>query len=167
MKRLYEAFGAELWAKRDNYTDLSTGGHHMPVEMERAVKIMRTRGRKVYVIPGGGLNPTGALGYVNRAFVLLAQANDASMVIDRVVYAAGSSGIQAWLVTGFSAMDSGVPVQGLGTCAPKPKQAQLVYNLACKTAERLGCHRLCPKRRIQRRTHRLPSLRRSRCFGRI
>ena len=50
--------------------------------------------------PVGGSNPTGALGYVNCAFELLAQANDRSLKIDRIVHATGSSGTQAGLVTG-------------------------------------------------------------------
>jgi len=120
-------------------TEKFPGGHDMPAEMERAAEKMRAKGHKVYVIPGGGSNPTGALGYVNCAFELLAEANDAGMVIDRVVHATGSSGTQAGLVTGFAAMNSGVPVLGIGTRAPQPKQEQMVYDLACKTAEKLGC----------------------------
>ncbi len=115
------------------------GGHDMVAEMEKAAEKMRAEGRKVYVIPGGGSNPTGALGYVNCAFELLAQANDSGLVIDRLVHATGSSGTQAGLVTGLCAMNSGIPVLGVGTRAPQPKQEQMVYDLACKTAEKLGC----------------------------
>ena len=93
----------------------------------------------MYTIPGGGSNATGALGYVNCAFELLSQANDAGLRMDRVVHATGSSGTQAGLVTGFCAMNSQVPVLGIGTRAPQPKQEQMVYDLACKTAEKLGC----------------------------
>ena len=119
-------------------TEKFPGGHDMPAEMERVAEKMRADGHKVYVIPGGGSNPTGALGYVNCAFELLAQANDAGLQIDRVVHATGSSGTQAGLVTGFCAMNSGVPVLGIGTRAPQPKQEQMVYDLACKTADKLG-----------------------------
>jgi len=120
-------------------TEKFPNGHDMPAEMERAAKKKRAEGHNVYVIPGGGSNPTGAMGYVNCAFELLAQANDAAIVIDRVVHATGSSGTQAGLVTGLTAMNSGVPVLGIGTRAPQPKQEQMVYDLACKTAEKLGC----------------------------
>ncbi|MCB1331155.1 MAG: pyridoxal-phosphate dependent enzyme, partial [Maritimibacter sp.] len=71
------------------------GGHDMAAEMERAAETKRAEGRKVYVIPGGGSNPTGALGYVGAAFELVSQANDRGLKIDRVVHPTGSSGTQA------------------------------------------------------------------------
>ena len=40
-------------------------------EMEAVADRLRAEGRKVYIIPGGGSNPTGALGYVNCAFELV------------------------------------------------------------------------------------------------
>ncbi|MEM6896924.1 MAG: D-cysteine desulfhydrase [Pseudomonadota bacterium] len=115
------------------------GGHDMAAEMERAAERHRAEGRKVYVIPGGGSNPTGALGYVNCAFELMGQANDRSLKIDHILHATGSSGTQAGLITGLSAMNAQVPLLGIGTRAPQPKQEQMVYDLACKTAEKLGC----------------------------
>lgn len=36
-------------------------------------------------------------------------------------------------------MNSLIPVLGIGTRAPQPKQEQMVYDLACRTAEKLGC----------------------------
>ncbi|MDP7150016.1 MAG: D-cysteine desulfhydrase [Paracoccaceae bacterium] len=120
-------------------TEKFPGGHNMVDEMEKAAQAKRAEGHKVYVIPGGGSNPTGALGYVNCAFELLGQANDRGLKIDRVVHATGSSGTQAGLVTGFCAMNSGVPVLGVGTRAAQPKQEQMVFDLACKTADKLGC----------------------------
>ena len=120
-------------------TEKFPGGTDMPAEMEKAAEAERAKGKKVYVIPGGGSNPTGALGYVNCAFELVGQANDRGLVIDRVVHATGSSGTQAGLVTGMKAINSGIPVLGIGTRAPQPKQEQMVYDLACRTAEKLGC----------------------------
>lgn len=120
-------------------TEKFPGGTDMVAEMEKAAEAVRAKGKKVYVIPGGGSNPTGALGYVNCAFELVGQANDRSLVIDRVVHATGSSGTQAGLVTGMKAINSGIPVLGIGTRAPQPKQEQMVYDLACRTAEKLGC----------------------------
>ncbi len=120
-------------------TQKFSGGHDMPGEMERAAEKKRAEGRNVYVIPGGGSNPTGALGYVNCAFELLSQANDAGLTIDRLVHATGSSGTQAGLVTGMCAMNAQIPVLGIGTRAPQAKQEQMVYDLACKTAEKIGC----------------------------
>ena len=120
-------------------TEKFPGGHDMPGEMEKAAEKKRAEGHKVYVIPGGGSNPTGALGYVNCAFELLNQVNTSGMKIDRLVHGTGSSGTQAGLVTGMWAMNAQIPMLGIGTRAPQPKQEQMVYDLACRTAEKLGC----------------------------
>ena len=113
--------------------------HNMVEEMNKAADKQRADGRNVYVIPGGGSNATGALGYVNCAFELLSQANDMNLKIDRVVHATGSSGTQAGLVTGLCAMNANIPLLGIGTRAPQAKQEQMVYDLALKTSEKLGC----------------------------
>jgi L-cysteate sulfo-lyase len=120
-------------------TEKFPGGHDMVAEMDRAAEVRRAQGRRVYVIPGGGSNPTGALGYVNCAFELLGQANDSALRIDRIVHATGSSGTQAGLVTGLCAMNANIPLLGVGTRAPRAKQEQMVFDLAVKTAEKLGC----------------------------
>ena len=99
----------------------------------------RADGKKVYTIPGGGSNATGALGYVNCAFELLAQVNSTGMKIDHIVTATGSAGTQAGLIVGLKAMNAQIPLLGIGVRAPKPKQEENVYALALKTAERLGC----------------------------
>ena len=111
----------------------------MHAEMEAVADKRRAGGEKIYTIPGGGSNPTGALGYVNCAFELLAQANERSLRLDHVVHATGSAGTQAGLVVGLKAMNANLPLLGIGVRAPKAKQEENVYNLALKTAEKLGC----------------------------
>ncbi|HSG54145.1 MAG TPA: pyridoxal-phosphate dependent enzyme, partial [Paracoccaceae bacterium] len=49
-------------------TEKRPGGGDMNAEMEAVADRYRAEGRKDYTIPGGGSNPTGALGYVNCAF---------------------------------------------------------------------------------------------------
>jgi len=111
----------------------------MNAVMLEVAERFRGEGRKPYPIPGGGSNPTGALGYVNAALELVHQANERSLRIDHIVHATGSSGTQAGLVTGLAALNCGVPLLGIGVRAPKPKQEENVYKLACATAEKLGC----------------------------
>ena len=120
-------------------TEKRAGGADMAAEMEAVAERLRTQGRKVYVIPGGGSNPTGALGYVNCAFELLGQANDRGLAIDHLVTATGSAGTHAGLVTGLKTMNAQIPLLGFGVRAPKDTQEQNVFNLATKTAEKLGC----------------------------
>lgn len=108
-------------------------------EVEKAASRLRAQGRRAYAIPGGGSNPTGALGYVNCAIELLNQANDMGLRIDHIVHATGSAGTQAGMVAGLAGMSSGVPLLGIGVRAPKQQQEENVFKLACATAEKLGC----------------------------
>jgi L-cysteate sulfo-lyase len=120
-------------------TEKRPGGGDMNAEMEEVAERFRAEGRKVYTIPGGGSNPTGALGYVNCAFEMLGQFNDRGLKVDHIVHATGSAGTQAGLITGLKAMNAQIPLLGIGVRAPKAKQEENVYNLACATAEKLGC----------------------------
>lgn len=120
-------------------TSRRAGGVDMAAEMELLADQQRAEGRKPYVIPGGGSNPTGALGYVNCAFELVGQANDRGLQIDHIVTATGSAGTQAGLITGLKALNAGIPLLGIGVRAPKEKQEENVFALAQRTAEKLGC----------------------------
>lgn len=119
-------------------TEKFDGGLDMNAEMEKVADKFRAQGRKVYTIPGGGSNTTGALGYVNCAFELVGQANDRGLVIDHLVHATGSAGTQAGLVAGLRAMNAGVPLLGVGVRAPKEKQEENVFKLAQATAQKIG-----------------------------
>jgi len=114
-------------------------GLDMNAEMEAVAEKFRAEGRTVYTIPGGGSNPTGALGYANAAMELVTQANAMDLRIDRIVHATGSAGTQAGLIVGLKAINANIPLLGIGVRAPKPKQEENVFNLAVKTAEKLGC----------------------------
>lgn len=108
-------------------------------EMIKVAERMKTEGRKPYAIPGGGSNPTGAIGYVNAAIELMTQASDIGLRIDHIVHATGSAGTQAGLVAGLCGINAGVPLLGIGVRAPKEKQEENVYKLALATAEKCGC----------------------------
>jgi L-cysteate sulfo-lyase len=114
------------------------GGADMAAEMEAVAERLRGEGRRPYVIPGGGSNPVGALGYVTAALELVAQAAETGLRIDHVVHATGSAGTQAGLVTGLVALNSGIPVLGIGVRAAREKQEANVLALAERTAEHLG-----------------------------
>ncbi len=113
-------------------------GTDMNGAMQEVAKEIRQKGGHPYVIPGGGSNSIGALGYVNCALEIVAQANEQQLVVDRVVHATGSAGTQAGLVAGFEAMNSGIEVLGIGVRAPREPQENNVFKLACETAHLLG-----------------------------
>ncbi|WP_343117189.1 D-cysteine desulfhydrase [Ostreiculturibacter nitratireducens] len=114
-------------------------GLDMNAELEKVAQRFRDEGRNAYAIPGGGSNPTGALGYALCALELLNQLTETGLAVDHIVHATGSAGTQAGLVTGLCALNAQIPVLGIGVRAPKPKQEENVFNLACATAEKLGC----------------------------
>jgi L-cysteate sulfo-lyase len=110
----------------------------MNAEMELLAQQLRDDGKKPYIIPGGGSNEIGALGYVNAAFEMTHQANESLLRIDHLVHATGSAGTQAGLVVGMQAMNSGIPVYGVSVRAPKAKQEENVYGLAQRTLDFMG-----------------------------
>ena len=114
------------------------GGADMAAEMEVLADQLKAQGHKPYVIPGGGSNEVGALGYVNCARELAEQAAQTGLQIDALVHATGSSGTQAGLVAGLAALQGDIHLLGIGVRAPQEKQEQMVYDLACRTAEFAG-----------------------------
>ena len=110
----------------------------MNAAMEQLAGELRARGRKPYVIPGGGSNAVGALGYVTCALELAQQANDMGLVIDCLVHGTGSAGTQAGLVVGMHGARTQIPVLGIGVRAPKAAQEQRVFELSCQTADLIG-----------------------------
>ena len=54
-------------------------GTDMSAAMEELAQKLRDDGKHPYIIPGGGSNEIGALGYVNAAIELTTQANDRSL----------------------------------------------------------------------------------------
>lgn len=127
---LNQLFGAQLRA--------FPAGADMVSAMEELAAELRAGGRKPYIIPGGGSNEIGALGYVNCALELLQQVNSAGLHIASVVHGTGSAGTQAGLVTGFSGSNSLIPVLGIGVRAAREQQEANVFNLADRTAHKLG-----------------------------
>ena len=113
-------------------------GTDMNAEVEAFGEKLRSQGRNVYAIPGGGSNTTGALGYVNAALELLTQANDMNLSINHVVHATGSTGTQAGLLVGLEGSNSAIPVYGISVRSNKAVQEENVHKLAQTTAKKVG-----------------------------
>ena len=114
------------------------GGTDMNAAAVAKGEALREAGAKPYVIPGGGSNRVGALGYVACAQELMAQADEMGLKIDRVVHATGSAGTQAGLVVGLEGCNAGVPVLGIGVRLPRPQQEANVHRLAEEVAAYVG-----------------------------
>lgn len=113
-------------------------GTDMDAAMQDVADELSAAGETPYIIPGGGSNPIGALGYVDCALELIVQANERNLVIDHVVHATGSAGTQAGLIVGLKATHSGIPLLGIGVNIARNDQEEKVYKLACMTAEFIG-----------------------------
>jgi L-cysteate sulfo-lyase len=110
----------------------------MTAATERTVDEVRRAGGRPYVIPGGGSNAIGALGYVGCALEILQQAAGLGIRIDRAVHATGSSGTQAGLIAGFDGMRSRVRVLGITVGRPRDNQEKNVGRLLDETWAHLG-----------------------------
>lgn len=124
------------------------GGTDMAKAMEELAESLRAKGKKPYIIPGGGSNAIGALGYVVCAQELLTQSFDTGVRIDHVVHATGSTGTQAGLVVGLHASNSGIPVLGISVRAAKQQQEENVYKLVRATAEHIGLKSDIPREAV-------------------
>lgn len=117
--------------------EVREAGLDMNAELEAVAERLATDGRKPYVVPGGGSNAIGALGYVNAAAELCAQAQAMDLRIDHMVHATGSAGTQAGLAAGLVALGRPFPLLGIGVRAPRERQEANVHALAVKTAKLL------------------------------
>ena len=125
------------------------GGSNMMAEMEKVAEELRAEGRKPYVIPGGGSNEIGAMGYVACAQELMEQINDNAINMQYVVTTSGSSGTHAGLIVGMYGINSNIPVIGINISRKKDLQEELVYNLVEKTAKKVGIRGSIPKEEVK------------------
>jgi L-cysteate sulfo-lyase len=124
------------------------GGANMQAEMEIVARQLAERGHRPYVIPGGGSNPLGAIGYVNAALELVNQSAERGLHIDHLVHATGSAGTQAGLVVGLQALNSPIRLLGIGVRAPREKQEAMVHDLGCRTWDFLGLRGELPREAV-------------------
>lgn len=127
---LFRLLGAEK-------IDVVTGGSDMQAAMQKVAEELIAQGRKGYIIPGGGSNSIGALGYVACAQELQEQFFETGLVIDRLLVASGSSGTHAGLLTGLHGCNMHMPVIGIGVSRDPEDQDPVVYDLVQKLSEKL------------------------------
>jgi len=114
------------------------GGSDFDKAMAEVADEVTANGGRPYIIPGGASNKVGALGYVNCAIELLDQIKDQGLDIAHIITATGSAGTQGGLIVGLKAMESDIPLLGIGVNVPQQEQEEKVYDLACETAEYIG-----------------------------
>ncbi len=114
------------------------GGTDLGAAMQAEAAALAAQGRRAYVIPGGGSNALGALGYASCAMELLAQAAELGLDMDRIVCASGSGGTHSGLLAGLRGRGAAVPATGISVRHPQAKQEAHILALASACAELAG-----------------------------
>jgi D-cysteine desulfhydrase len=121
----------------------------MAAAMARECASLEAQGRKGYIIPGGGSNALGGLGYVACAQEMQQQFLEQGTAFDRVVVGSGSSGTHGGLVAGFLGNRIGVPITGIGVSRDPADQAPLVIKEAQAVCDLLGLDLRVPAEAVQ------------------
>jgi len=121
----------------DNVT-VVPGGSDMMAAMQAEADALAAEGRKGYVIPGGGSNSLGALGYVSCAQEIMGQAFQKGIQFDHLLCPSGSGGTHSGILVGMHAMGSKIPVTGISVSRAVPAQEALISGLATETRKFLG-----------------------------
>ena len=124
-------------------------GTDMAAAMAKVADELKAAGRKGYVIPGGGSNALGGLGYVACAQELQQQCFEQGLRFDRVVVGSGSSGTHGGLVAGFLGNNIRIPLTGIGVSRDPEQQAPLVLKEAQAVVDLLGLGFKVPAEAVQ------------------
>ncbi|MCY1293308.1 D-cysteine desulfhydrase [compost metagenome] len=127
---LLDLFGAEveLVANLDNADEL----------LAAAGERLRAAGKRPYLVPIGGSNALGALGYVRAGLELAEQIKASGETFSAVVLASGSAGTHAGLALALEHALPGTRVVGVTVSRPDATQRPKVEGLLQRTADLLG-----------------------------
>lgn len=124
---LFDLLGADTVEVHPNGSDLVTRANGLAAEL-------KTQGKNPYVIPVGGSNVTGALGYVDCAQELLTQFAEVGLDVPSIVTPSGSAGMQAGLIAGLHSADSQIPVVGINVSRTQEDQEPKIVGLVDEVA---------------------------------
>lgn len=109
-------------------------GSDLMGELQQAAAEAAAEGRKPYIIPMGGSNALGALGYVACAEEIMQQTFEDGLDIQHIVLPGGSSGTHGGLLLGLHANNCHIPVTGISVLNPKDTMESRVVELMQQTA---------------------------------
>jgi len=134
---LYHLMGAERITTVPWGSDLQAALAHAGAAAE-------AEGRRPCLIPLGGSNPLGALGYVACALELLGQLRATGLEFQHLMVPVGSAGTLAGLLLGLRAGGSAIPVTGMTVLQPRAGAEATALNLIRATEAFLGCAAVVP-----------------------
>jgi D-cysteine desulfhydrase family pyridoxal phosphate-dependent enzyme len=106
--------------------------------MEELAADLTDSGHRPYVIPGGGSNGVGALGYVAAMLELNYQLWQADIDATHLFHATGSCGTQAGIVLGAALHGAGFKVQGIAVSGNAADKLRRTLEIIAQTADLLG-----------------------------
>ncbi len=98
--------------------------------MEEAASVFRTQGKKPYIIPVGGSNSVGSLGYVAGAIELAEQLRVWDMIPDYVVIPTSSGGTHAGVLCGLREALPETKVLGIGVGDDPEELQKKVFDIS-------------------------------------
>jgi D-cysteine desulfhydrase family pyridoxal phosphate-dependent enzyme len=110
------------------------GGADRDLVLQQTYEQTQSEGRKPYLIPYGGSNPIGALGYVYALKEMLEQVDD----LDWIVFPSSSGGTHAGLALGGRMFNFKGKILGISIDNPAFELSEKVARLAEETAQGLG-----------------------------
>ena len=124
------------------------GGSDLGAAMQKVAADLARAGRKGYVIPGGGSNALGGLGYVACAQELQQQLFEHDLQLDRVIVGSGSSGTHGGMVAGFLGNHIDIALTGVGVSRDPQEQAPLVRREAQAVCDLLELGVTVPEEKV-------------------
>lgn len=90
-----------------------TNSEDSAAKLQAVISEHSAAGRKCYVVPIGGSNAIGSLGYASAFIELTGQAASLDINIDAIIHASSSCGTQAGLIAGAALMRSPARIMGV------------------------------------------------------
>lgn len=121
--------------------------------MEEIAGELSKKGKKPMIIPVGGSNPIGVLGYLGAVVEIIEQCENLKIDFDYVVCSTSSGGTQAGIFMGFKLLKPEVATLCIGVGDPKEELVEDVENLIINTSKMLDVkENLISKKEIEERT---------------
>lgn len=105
------------------------------VFMKKIQKELKEKGKKPLIIPVGGSDSIGVLGYINAALEIIKQCEKLNLNFDYIVNATSSGGTQTGIMLGFKMLESTAKTLAIGVGDPREELIEDVDDLVDQTLD--------------------------------
>lgn len=123
------------------------GGNRKGEDIPALVDSLKQQGKRPFVVPYGGSNCFGAIGYINAMCELKSQLDTAQIKMDHIVFASSSGGTHAGLALGNQLLEMNINVMGVNNdkqTSDKPLE-QVIESLCAQTLTQLAIDSALPQ----------------------